>query len=117
MSINYVTGFCRGYVITQSEYEELRDCFANCDYENYDDFCDDYIVNINSWGDGSEGYFVGKMRNFEQENLILNLNDITQMFEKIDMSDFISKVVNSHISVKNFFTNRKCDCYIINFIW
>lgn len=114
MSAEFISGFCRGYVITDEEYSNiLPECFD--DWSDYDDFCDDYVRMINSWGDGSEGYFVGcDKRYFIDETVVFNSDDIVKTFESIKIDLFL-KVIKDNPKLSEFFSTKKIDCFYIHF--
>lgn len=70
MSVVYSTRLCYGMVIPPDIAEEIRDRaneFFSKNHEAYNLFYDNYFSDLNSWGDGREGSFLGYSIDLEAE--------------------------------------------------
>lgn len=93
MSIEYSAGIAYGYKLTQDEVTSVRNYMCEKYSEDkWEELSDEFLIDLNSWGDGSDGYIFGTKVETIEDSCAIPMNDITESLEK----DIIAKIVLSY---------------------
>lgn len=93
MSVDYTTRLCYGMVVPVEIAEKIRDRaneFFSKNYKAYEIFYDEYFLDLNSWGNGREGSFLGFCTYLGEDCEEILLDDLLkkEIYTPDDMVEF-----------------------------
>lgn len=92
MSIEYSAGIAYGYKLTQDEVASVRNYVCEEYSEDKWEELDEFLINLNSWGNGSDGYIFGTKVETVEDSCAIPVNDITESLE----GDILTEIMLSY---------------------